>query len=95
MTQLECDKKMQELDAQFFQETHQLRERLNEINRQNSEVKQKICELKIQQMSFSREYHDIPDKIHSIKQVYADKRFTIQQERNNSRQTEKTDGILR
>lgn len=88
MTQLECDKKMQELDAQFFQETHQLRERLNEINRQNSEVKQKICELKIQQMSFSREYHDISDKIHLIKAKYSDIRYQIQNERNNSLQKE-------
>ena len=77
MTQLEYDKEMQRLNDAQYAETHELREQLQVINNKNADVKQRIMELKMEQLEFSRQYHAISYQIHTIKQKYQDKKHAL------------------
>lgn len=77
MTQIEYDNEMKRLNDALYAETHELRELLQVINNKNADVKQRIMELKMEQLEYSRQYHAISDQIHTIKQKYQDKKHAL------------------
>ena len=77
MTQSDYDREMQRLNSEMYRETHALHLQLQEISHQNTEIKTKICALKMQQLQLSNVCHTISDQIHSIKQKYNDLKHQV------------------
>lgn len=77
MTQIEFDNEMKRLNDEMYNETHALREKLQEINKKNTAIKTAICQLKMEQLQYSNEYHAISDQIHTIKQKYNDLKHEV------------------
>ena len=77
LTQVEYDAEMKRLNDEMYNETHTLREKLQEINKKNTAIKTAICQLKMEQLQYSNEYHQISDEIHTIKQKYNDLKHEV------------------
>ena len=77
LTQIEYDAEMKRLNDELYNETHALHEKLQEINKKNTAVKTAICQLKMEQLQYSGEYHRISDEIHVIRQKYAELKHEI------------------